>query len=167
MVIGSRGLPGLAARAPVGMVRWQEHVTVTRNRPTRVRVSLQRNIPVTMLHVVSQTVVHLSLALPQVPWDWIMFFKIIHSKGKFNVYSEFFFLTFILNQIFVCNMKGFFCAQTVYYILKDIHVHIYIKSDTKRQKKCMLLIMVINLCFKLSKIIDINVYFYIHVYVCV
>lgn len=160
MVIGSRGLPGLVARAPVGMVRWQEHVTVTRNRPTRVRVSLQRNIPVTMPNVVSQTVVHLSLALPQVPWDWIMFFKIIHSKGKFNVYSEFFFLTFILNQIFVCNMKGFFAPKQSIIFLK-IYMYIYIKSDTKRQKKCMLLIMVINLCFKLSKIIDINVYIYI------
>lgn len=45
-------------------------------------------------------------------------------------------------------------------------MYMYIKSDTKRQKKCMLLIMVINLCFKLSKIIDINVYIYIY-YMCV
>lgn len=63
-----------------------------------------------------------------------MFFKIIHSKGKFNVYSEIFFLTFILNQIFVCNIKGFFCARTVYYILKDIHVYIQC-SQTPNVKK--------------------------------
>lgn len=63
-----------------------------------------------------------------------MFFKIIHTKGKFNVYSEFFFLTFILNQIFVCNMKGFFCAQTVYYILKDIHIHVYkVRHQTSKK----------------------------------
>lgn len=135
MVIGSRGLPGLAARAPVGMVRWQEHVTVTRNRPTRVRVSLQRNIPVTMLHVVSQTVAHLSLALPQVPWDWIMFFKIIHSKGKFNVYSEFFFLTFILNQIFVCNMKGFFLRpNSLLYFKRYTCTYIYkVRHQTSKK----------------------------------
>lgn len=133
MVIGSRGLPGLAARAPVGMVRWQEHVTVTRNRPTRVRVSLQRNIPVTMLHVVSQTVAHLSLARPQVPWDWIMFFKIIHNKEKFNVYSEFFFShLFWIKSL--CVIWKFFCAQTVYYILKDKHVHVYkVRHQTSKK----------------------------------
>lgn len=134
MVIGSRGLPGLAARAPVGMVRWQEHVTVTRNRPTRVRVSLQRNIPVTMLHVVSQTVVHLSLALPQVPWDWIMCFKIIHNKGKFNVYYEFFFSHLFWIKSLCVIWKFFLRPNSLLYFKRYTCTYIYkVRHQTSKK----------------------------------
>lgn len=62
-----------------------------------------------------------------------VFFQIIHNKEKFNVYSEFFFShLFWIKSL--CVIWKFFLRQTVYYILKDIHVHVYkVRHQTSKK----------------------------------